>query len=137
MWRKTRTGRKKMAVKWLKKLQEAHPTLYQRAWELNKLDEFEMVKWKGPIPTFPKCEKEHPHLIQDKDKKKKKEKKSKKDEIDKPSADQILIDLNEKSNKKRKRSHEDTEETNTDTTIESVVGLEENLKKSKKQKLLC
>ncbi len=42
VWIKTRTGRKKMAYKWLIKLKEHYPNLYKRAKELNKRDDFVM-----------------------------------------------------------------------------------------------
>ncbi len=42
VWIKTRTGRKKMAYKWLSKLEESHPHLAQRAKELNARDNFVM-----------------------------------------------------------------------------------------------
>ncbi len=42
VWIKTRTGRKKMAYRWLRKLDESYPHLAQRARELNKRDEFVM-----------------------------------------------------------------------------------------------
>mmetsp|Transcript_23864 Transcript_23864/g.27625 ORF Transcript_23864/g.27625 Transcript_23864/m.27625 type:complete len:485 (+) Transcript_23864:295-1749(+) len=40
VWLKTRTGRKKMAYKWLCKLDDQYPHLADRARELNKRDEF-------------------------------------------------------------------------------------------------
>jgi histone arginine demethylase JMJD6 len=43
VWRQTRKGRKKMSVKWLKRLEIEYPKLYSRALELNKLDGFEMA----------------------------------------------------------------------------------------------
>lgn len=46
VWRKTRIGRKKMAVKWLKKLREVQPELAQRAERLNVEDGFVMVEKK-------------------------------------------------------------------------------------------
>jgi histone arginine demethylase JMJD6 len=42
VWLKTRTGRKKMAWKWLCKLEEVHPDLAERAKALNKRDDFVM-----------------------------------------------------------------------------------------------
>ena len=41
-WLMTRTGRKRMAWKWLLKLQEHYPHLGKRALELNKQDKFQM-----------------------------------------------------------------------------------------------
>ena len=41
-WLKTRTGRKRMAWKWLLKLRESHPHLADRALELNERDNFKM-----------------------------------------------------------------------------------------------
>lgn len=42
VWRKTRVGRKKMAVKWLKCLARDRPELAERAAMLNARDHFEM-----------------------------------------------------------------------------------------------
>lgn len=42
VWIKTRSGRRKMASKWLNKLEEHHPHLATRALELNKRDDFVM-----------------------------------------------------------------------------------------------
>lgn len=44
MWRKTRTGRKKMAIKWLRELEKAYPALAQTARRLNDEDGFVMVE---------------------------------------------------------------------------------------------
>lgn len=43
VWVKTRTGRKKMAVKWLEVLKIHHPDLAARAAELNARDNFQMM----------------------------------------------------------------------------------------------
>ncbi|CAM9982678.1 unnamed protein product [Ectocarpus sp. 8 AP-2014] len=43
VWRKTRTGRKKMSVKWLKELDKEHPSLADTARRLNSEDGFVMV----------------------------------------------------------------------------------------------
>jgi hypothetical protein len=42
VWRETRTGRKKMAVKWLRCLRESHPDLAELAERLNAQDGFVM-----------------------------------------------------------------------------------------------
>jgi histone arginine demethylase JMJD6 len=42
VWRKTRRGRKKMAAKWLKKLDEKYPNLAAQARELNEMDRWSM-----------------------------------------------------------------------------------------------
>lgn len=42
VWKCTRSGRKKMSVRWLRELQTHHPTLYRRAVQLNQRDGFEM-----------------------------------------------------------------------------------------------
>jgi len=42
VWIKTRTGRKKMAYKWLLKLEDAYPNLAKRAKEMNERDNFVM-----------------------------------------------------------------------------------------------
>lgn len=42
VWRKTRSGRKRMAVKWLNKLEKKHPQLVALAKELNASDNFVM-----------------------------------------------------------------------------------------------
>lgn len=47
VWRKTRTGRKRMAIKWLKKLQKHHPQLATRAVKLNRDNEFIMHNKDG------------------------------------------------------------------------------------------
>lgn len=44
VWLQTRSGRKKMACYWLKKLQEHYPDLARRAKELNRRDQF--VMWE-------------------------------------------------------------------------------------------
>ena len=46
VWRKTRTGRKKMAVKWFNLLKTEYPHLADEAEKINKLDEFVF-----PIPV--------------------------------------------------------------------------------------
>jgi len=46
VWRKTRSGRKRMAVKWLKKLETHHPELAAMATELNQKDKFVMFSKK-------------------------------------------------------------------------------------------
>ncbi|RLN43683.1 hypothetical protein BBJ28_00004000 [Nothophytophthora sp. Chile5] len=47
VWRKTRSGRKRMAVKWLKKLEEQHPELAAMATELNQKDKYVMHGTEG------------------------------------------------------------------------------------------
>lgn len=47
VWVKTRSGRKKMACKWLLKLEESYPHLAKRARELNKRDGF-VMKYDPP-----------------------------------------------------------------------------------------
>jgi histone arginine demethylase JMJD6 len=42
VWRSVRSERKKMAIKFLKQLEENYPELYEIAIELNKSDDFEM-----------------------------------------------------------------------------------------------
>lgn len=42
VWRRARTGRKKMSVKWLKKLRVSYPDIASRAELLNEVDGFEM-----------------------------------------------------------------------------------------------
>jgi histone arginine demethylase JMJD6 len=42
VWKKTRSGRKKMAVKWLKLLDENYPQLADAARKLNEEDDFVM-----------------------------------------------------------------------------------------------
>ena len=42
VWRKTRSGRKKMASKWLSRLEKHYPHLAERARELNREDNFNM-----------------------------------------------------------------------------------------------
>ena len=64
VWLKTRTGRKKMAYKWLKKLEESYPHLAARAVQLNKEDKFVM--------------KYDPKEIEKQEKKERKEKEKKK-----------------------------------------------------------
>lgn len=43
VWLKTRTGRRKMAAKWLVQLEKNHPHLAKRALELNRRDKFVMT----------------------------------------------------------------------------------------------
>lgn len=47
VWRKTRTGRKKMSVKWLRKLDEEYPSLAETARRLNSEDGFVMMTKEG------------------------------------------------------------------------------------------
>lgn len=47
VWRKTRSGRKRMAVKWLHKLEEQHPELAARAVKLNREDDYTMYHKPG------------------------------------------------------------------------------------------
>ncbi|RMX63994.1 hypothetical protein DD238_005603 [Peronospora effusa] len=42
VWRKTRSGRKRMAAKWLKRLETCHPELVTMAMELNQKDKYVM-----------------------------------------------------------------------------------------------
>ncbi len=44
VWKSTRKGRNKMSQKWLKLLKKDHPSLAERALELNEIDNFE---WKA------------------------------------------------------------------------------------------
>ncbi len=59
VWRETRTGRKKMAVKWLKRLREVHPELAVEAERLNAEDGFVMPERK-PACAEGEEEKERP-----------------------------------------------------------------------------
>ncbi len=47
VWRKTRSGRKRMAVTWLEQLHEQYPHLAARANHLNTMDEFTMYHKKA------------------------------------------------------------------------------------------
>ncbi|CAM9707619.1 unnamed protein product [Scytosiphon promiscuus] len=47
VWRKTRTGRKKMSVKWLRELDEEYPSLADTARRLNTEDDFVMMTKGG------------------------------------------------------------------------------------------
>jgi histone arginine demethylase JMJD6 len=47
VWRKTRSGRKKMAVKWLRKLHATNPRLAASAERLNTEDGFQMYDKKA------------------------------------------------------------------------------------------
>lgn len=42
VWRNTRKGRKVLSVRFLRRLQSVYPDLYQRAVDLNELDNFVM-----------------------------------------------------------------------------------------------
>jgi histone arginine demethylase JMJD6 len=44
VWKKTRSGRKRMAVKWLKKLNRKYPELAQKAKQFNEQDGFQMYQ---------------------------------------------------------------------------------------------
>ncbi|OQS03363.1 histone arginine demethylase [Thraustotheca clavata] len=46
VWRKTRSGRKRMAVKWLEKLQIEYPKLAALAVHLNEMDDYKMYEKK-------------------------------------------------------------------------------------------
>jgi histone arginine demethylase JMJD6 len=65
VWVRTRGGRKKMAVKWLRMLREQYPTLAERAEQLNTEDGFEM---------YDKEKDDHKKKNKKKDKKKKEQK---------------------------------------------------------------
>ena len=58
VWRETRSGRKKMACKWLRKLREQHPTLADKAEAMNKEDGFLMYYEKRALKEQKKKEKE-------------------------------------------------------------------------------
>lgn len=73
VWRKTRSGRKRMAVKWLNKLEQHHPELAARAVKLNSEDDYTMYHKPG--------EKDEDEAMS----KKKKKKHSERDEDDKSS----------------------------------------------------
>eukprot|EP01042_Synura_sphagnicola_P007169 gene7169-9180_t len=47
VWRKTRVGRKRMAVKWLQQLERFYPHLASRARLLNQIDNFEMRQFES------------------------------------------------------------------------------------------
>ncbi|KDO22544.1 hypothetical protein SPRG_11726 [Saprolegnia parasitica CBS 223.65] len=49
VWRKTRSGRKRMAVKWLDQLKVHYPKLAARAIHLNAADDYTMYEKKRPI----------------------------------------------------------------------------------------
>ncbi|OQR91034.1 histone arginine demethylase [Achlya hypogyna] len=58
VWRKTRSGRKRMAVKWLEKLQEEYPKLASLAVHLNEVDDYKMYEKKRPAADEPEPEEE-------------------------------------------------------------------------------
>lgn len=45
VWIATRKGRKKMSIKWLKRLRECYPILADRAEELNRRDSWDMIEY--------------------------------------------------------------------------------------------
>eukprot|EP01066_Platyproteum_vivax_P016863 Platyproteum_vivax@DN7243_c0_g1_i2.p1 len=45
-WRETRVGRKKLSVKWLRRLERHHPDVAWRASQLNKFDQYRMMRSK-------------------------------------------------------------------------------------------
>ena len=49
VWRRTRSGRKKMAVKWLKALRAEHPDLAEKASDLNARDDFQMMSMSTSV----------------------------------------------------------------------------------------
>lgn len=58
VWIKTRTGRKKMAYRWLCKLDESYPHLAERAKQLNKRDDFVMKYDPKEVAKRERAEKE-------------------------------------------------------------------------------
>ena len=54
VWRKTRVGRKRMAVKWLSKLEESFPKLAKKARKLNAEDQYVMYSKEEGTPSSKK-----------------------------------------------------------------------------------
>jgi histone arginine demethylase JMJD6 len=74
VWKETRTGRKKMALKWLRCLRDQHPDLARRAEQLNEEDGF-VMPFDKKIQLNPDGEEDD---SEDRGRKSKKDKKSKK-----------------------------------------------------------
>ena len=88
VWLSTRSGRKKMASKWLARLQQLHPTLAAAAEELNRRDSFVMA-------AADKSATDHPTNEPSEHKKKKKKLKERSDKD--PShtdSEQGFLDIN-------------------------------------------
>lgn len=71
VWRKTRSGRKRMAVKWLAKLEKQHPQLAALAKELNASDNFVMYCSTASKEEEKEAEKQEQEEAMAKNKKKK------------------------------------------------------------------
>lgn len=71
VWLKTRTGRKKMAYKWLNKLETVYPHLASRAMELNQRDNFVMKYDPEEVERRRRLEEERERARKEKKKSKK------------------------------------------------------------------
>ncbi|GAB5031826.1 phosphatidylserine receptor [Nannochloropsis oceanica] len=79
VWRKTRTGRKKMACRWLKRLEEVFPELAATAKKLNEVDGFRMQSKKEREEAKRKKEWEKKRRRKEKEEEKEKAKEKKRD----------------------------------------------------------
>ncbi len=68
VWRSTRKGRKKMAVKWLRELKKEYPELARRAEALNRQDDF--VMYERDHPNWQKSKKSDKNDSKESEKKK-------------------------------------------------------------------
>lgn len=100
VWRKTRSGRKRMAVKWLAKLEKEHPHLVALAHELNARDNFVMYSKPG---SSAKDEDEEEASMQ-------RAKKKAKAASNEPEADASASSPSSKKKKKKKAAMSDGED---------------------------
>ncbi len=91
VWLKTRTGRRKMAAKWLVQLEENYPHLAKRALELNRRDKFVMT-------YRPSSLKNH---TSDSEKKRKHRRKKGKRKYNEISGDSLVMNGNNKKHNKK------------------------------------
>lgn len=105
VWRKTRSGRKRMAVKWLTKLAKQHPQLVKLARELNASDDY--VMYGESKPDEKETEPEDKQETVAKKKKKAKRVEAEKNEIE------------NKSSSKKKKKKAEQEADGEDETMRS------------------
>lgn len=91
VWRETRTGRKKMAMKWLRCLRTQHPDLALRAEELNAQDNF-VMPFDKKIDAHPDGEEEEDRGRTSKKSKKSKKSKSKSRSKSRKTSDRVPND---------------------------------------------
>jgi len=104
VWKATRTGRKKMACKWLKQLHVQYPALAAQAEQINKEDGFLMYYEARALKEQRKKEKEEAKAQKKVDKKSKKESKREKEAA--PAAPVELTEREKHSQFKHESKHD-------------------------------